>query len=135
MDFKTSYSWHRRESRNFLTLYLLTSEGGEILRASQDDCSSASSCLDYLLVLMRCSHCSAEEKLPKKHELTGDLSNFTGIHHAVWSVFPTSICVDRRVAAGGGPEIEAPTATHPQLRETCKGNDKKYGTTFTARTR
>ena len=29
----------------------------------------------------------------------------------------TSICDDRTVAAGGGPQIAALTATHPQLRE------------------
>ena len=28
-----------------------------------------------------------------------------------------SLCDDRRVSAGGGPEIAAPTATHSQLRE------------------
>ena len=39
--------------------------------------------------------------------------------------FTTSICVDRRVAAGRGPEIEAPTATHPQLRETITRHAKE----------
>ena len=37
----------------------------------------------------------------------------------------TSIYDDRRVAAGEGPEITAPTASHPQLHEAIKRHAKE----------